>query len=287
MSKRKKRRINAANRERKRQMAAATTAAQTDDTSRRVTFMKDTVLQYPELWLEVFVAGSPYEEKQFAEMFVRSRCRKAATPEEADLVVFSGGPDVDPLLYGEKAHRSTRTDVPRDKRDIELYDLCFKLGIPMLGICRGAQFLHVMNGGKLYQDVDNHYGDHDVWDIKNKQLVRGISSVHHQLVMENPEGGMEVIAFCSGKSKTRHRNNLDFETGSNRDIEAFFYRDTCSIGIQGHPEYRGYNAFTKWSLDLLNQLVMENPDLEYREKKCRMKLELLAQREQLKQKEMN
>lgn len=287
MSKRKKRRINAANRERKRQMAAATTAAQTDDMSRRVTFMKDTVLQYPELWLEVFVAGSPYEEKQFAEMFVRSRCRKATTPEEADLVVFSGGPDVDPLLYGEKAHPSTRTDVPRDKRDIELYDLCFKLGIPMLGICRGAQFLHVMNGGKLYQDVDNHYGDHDIWDIKNKQLVRGISSVHHQLVMENTEGGMEVIAHCHNRSKTRHRNDLDFETGSNRDIEAFFYRDTCSIGIQGHPEYRGYNAFTKWSLDLLNQLVMENPDLEYREKKCRMKLELLAQREQLKQKEMN
>lgn len=268
-------------------MAAATTAAQTDDTSRCVTFMKDTVLQYPELWLEVFVAGSPYEEKQFAEMFVRSRCRKAATPEEADLVVFSGGPDVDPLLYGEKAHQTTRTDVERDKRDIELYDLCFKLGIPMLGICRGAQFLAVMHGAKLYQDVDNHYGDHDIWDIKHTTLVRGVSSVHHQMVMDDTANGMDIIAFCSGKSKTRHRNNLDFETGNNRDIEAFFYRDTCSIGIQGHPEYRGYNAFTKWSLDLVNELVMENPDLEYRERKLRMKLELLAQREQLKQKEMN
>lgn len=267
-------------------MAAATTT-QVDESRRRVTFMKDTVLEYPELWLEVFVAGSSYEEKQFAEMFIRSRCRKAATPEEADLVVFSGGPDVDPLLYGEKAHHSTRTDVSRDKRDTELYDLCFKLGIPMLGICRGAQFLAVMNGGKLYQDVDNHYGDHDIWDIKNKRIIRGISSVHHQMVMEDKDNGMEVIAFSLGRSKTRHRNSLEVETGSNRDIEAFWYRDTCSIGIQGHPEYRGYNAFTKWSLDLVNQLVMENPDLEYRDRKCRMKLEILAQREQLKQKEMN
>ncbi len=264
-----------------------TTPALTEALERRVTFMKDSVLTYPEMWMEVFIAGSPFEERQFAEMFIRSRCRKADTPEQADLIVFSGGPDVDPLLYGEKAHQTTRTDVPRDKRDIELYDLAVKLGIPMLGICRGAQFLAVMNGGKLYQDVDNHYGDHDIWDIKNKTLVRGISSVHHQMVMDDTANGMEIIAFASGKSKTRHRNPLDFETGSNRDIEAFWYRDTCSIGIQGHPEYSGYNAFTKWSLDIVNQLVMENPDLEYRDKKCRMKLELIEQRQQLKQQEMN
>jgi len=266
---------------------ATETKTLTAEGTRRVTFAKDVVLQYPELWLDVFVAGSPYEEKQFAEMFVRSRCHKAATPEEADLVVFSGGPDVDPLLYGETAHHSTRTDVPRDKRDVELYAFCLKQGIPMLGICRGAQFLHVMNGGKLYQDVDGHYGDHDMWDIKNKQLVRGISSVHHQLVRDNSDGGMEIIAFSSGKSKTRHINNVDVETGTNRDIEAFFYRDTCCIGIQGHPEYRGYASFTKWTLDLLNQLVMENPDLEYRGKKCRMKLDRLIAQEQLNQKEMN
>lgn len=264
-----------------------TTTALVEASERRVTFMKDSVLVYPDMWLEVFVAGSPYEERQFAEMFVRSRCRKAETPEEADLIVFSGGPDVDPLLYGEKAHQTTRTDIPRDKRDIELYDLAVKLGIPMLGICRGAQFLAVMNGGKLYQDVDNHYGDHDIWDIRHKILVRGVSSVHHQMVMDDTANGMDIIAFSSGKSKTRHRNDVDFETGSNRDIEAFWYRDTCSIGIQGHPEYSGYNGFTKWSLDLVSELVMENPDLEYRDRKCRMKRELISQREQLKQKGMN
>lgn len=250
----------------------------TDKLERRVTFMQDAALDYPELWLEVFVAGPPEDTRGFANMFVRSRCRKAETPLDADLIVFSGGPDVDPLLYGEKAHRTTRTDSERDRSDIALFDLAVKEGIPMLGVCRGSQLLAVLNGGSLYQDVDNHYGDHDMWDVRHKKLIRGVSSVHHQMVMDDPDNGMEVIAFSSGKSKLRHLTPTMLETGSNKDIEAFWYRDTCSIGIQGHPEYSGYDAFTKWSLDLVNELVMENPDLEFRNKKCRMKTALLEQR---------
>ena len=239
--------------------------------SRPLTFMKDTVLEYPEMYMNIFIQGTSYEEAQFAEMFVRSYCTKASDPLKADLVVFTGGADVDPLLYGETPYHTTRSDPSRDKHDILLYDLCLEHGIPMLGICRGAQFLHVMNGGKLYQDVDNHYGDHDIWDLKGKKLLRNISSVHHQLVKENKEGGMEIIAHSSGRSKVRWLNPSDKETNSNLDIEAFFYRDTCSIGIQGHPEYRGYSQFQHWSLKLIQELVTENPDIELRKALYRLK----------------
>lgn len=238
---------------------------------RVVTFLRDTALTYPDLWMDVYIAGSPSEERQFAEMFIRARCKKAATPLDADLVVFTGGPDVDPTLYQERPHSSTRVDISRDKKDLELYQLCKAEGIPMLGICRGAQFLHVMQGGKLYQDVDQHHGEHPIWDLKNKKLVLGVSSVHHQLV--RPHEGMEIIATCAGRSKLRHLNDKEYETGAGKDIEAFFYPKTCVIGIQGHPEYFGYDAFTHWSLHLINQLVMENHSIEYRNRKCRIKEE--------------
>jgi gamma-glutamyl-gamma-aminobutyrate hydrolase PuuD len=277
MSKRKRRRLNAANRNRKIAQMAKTTENPVD-LNHRVTVMRDTTLAYPDLWLEVFVAGSPYEERQFAEMFVRAACRKAATPEDADLVIFSGGPDVDPLLYGQTEHKTTHTDLQRDKADLLLYNLCLEKGIPMLGICRGAQFLSVMNGGALYQDVDNHTGPHDIWDIHNRRLIQGISSVHHQMVMDNTEGGMQVLAFSSGRSTHRAISPSEFETGPNKDIEAFFYRDTCSLGIQGHPEYRGYHAFTKWSLEIVQQFVTENPDLTSAGGKIRIKPDILAQR---------
>lgn len=229
----------------------------------KVQFMQEPhVGEYPEMYMTVYVAGDDSERRKFAELFVKSRCRKADTPQDADLVVFTGGPDVDPLMYGEVKHPSTRCDLIRDKADTELYGLCLEEGIPMLGICRGAQFLHVMNGGKLYQEVDNHYKEHTMWDMKNKRVVKPISSVHHQMCVDNRDGGMEIIAHTGGLSKERWRNNVDKETNGNLDIEAFFYRATCCIGIQGHPEYRGYPEFALWSMKLLEDLVLGNPDLE-------------------------
>jgi len=43
--------------------------------------VRDTLLEFPELWKEVFIAGDKREEAAFAEFLVRSRCRKADTPE--------------------------------------------------------------------------------------------------------------------------------------------------------------------------------------------------------------
>jgi len=59
----------------------------------KVSVLRDHLLDYPELWLDVFVAGPPYEERQFAELFARARCKRATTVETADLVVLTGGPD--------------------------------------------------------------------------------------------------------------------------------------------------------------------------------------------------
>ena len=225
---------------------------------RRVSVFQDTTLVFPELWADVYIAGSPYEQNQFAEMFVRARCKKADSPAEADIVIFTGGPDVDPTLYGEIAHHSTRIDTHRDQADLELYGDCFEKGIPMVGICRGAQFLHVMNGGKLYQDVDGHYGDHPIYDVKTQRMVPKTSSTHHQMVIR--QEGMEVLAE-SPKARNRWCNPTRNVEGMKQDVEAFFYPDTCVLGIQGHPEYRGYHQFTKWSLDLILEYIIMNKDV--------------------------
>src|SRR3546814_5523779 len=105
----------------------------------------------------------------------------ADTPEEADLVVFVGGADVDPALYGAERHQTTFPDTDQDQRDMELFKTCYENGIPMLGVCRGAQFLNVMHGGKLYQDVDNHVGDHPIYDTQNKRVIHNVSSIHHKM----------------------------------------------------------------------------------------------------------
>ena len=257
-----------------------------------VTVSKDTLLPYPELWLEVWLTGTPYEQKQFAEMFVRARCYRAKSPETADVVIFAGGPDIDPMLYGvpdEMCHTSVELDHRRDIEDLELYRLCYDKGIPMFGICRGAQLLGAMNGADLYQDVDGHQGAHPMYDRIGKKVIQSVSSVHHQMVIDTKNIGMEVLG-TSRKSTKRHLNRTDYEEGVATDVEAFFFRDSCSIGVQGHPEYRNYTEYTIWCLNLLDKFINENPDITLegvKHKNRRIKPELLSQRISLKIKELN
>jgi len=241
----------------------------------KVVLQKDSVLEMPELWLSVYLTGSPFEKKQFAEMFSRARCFNAKTPEEADLVVFAGGADVDPALYGEMPHSTTVHDEERDIQDIRLFNICKALGIPMFGVCRGAQFLAVMNGSKLFQDVDGHNQSHGMFDRKNKRYISTVSSVHHQMVIPGP--GMEVIAH-GHQSKNRWYNDHTKATGGHQDVEAYFIRDTCCLGVQGHPEYRGYGEYTKWCLGLIYDYVELNSDLELSGKNRRLKAEYITER---------
>jgi len=246
--------------------------------SRRIALFRDTSLNFPKLYLQVYLAGeNEVENSLLRRMFVRGGCWQAETPEEADLVVFGGGADVDPQLYGASTHNTTEIDPARDEEDLALWDICFHKGIPMLGICRGAQFGHVMCGGTLFQNVNNHNGDHSIYDEKNNRTITRVSSVHHQMV--RPNARMDVIARCAGKSTQRAIDASSFETGPDKDIEAFFYRDVCFLGIQGHPEYSGYWSYQQWALRQINDYINNNPDLEKMDRRVRLKTNILDQRD--------
>ncbi|KAA1251794.1 gamma-glutamyl-gamma-aminobutyrate hydrolase family protein, partial [Mycobacterium simiae] len=68
-----------------------------------------------------------------------------------DALVITGGYDVDPAAYGHQPHPST--DPPRTERDaweLALLKGALQRGLPLLGICRGAQVLNVALGGTLH-----------------------------------------------------------------------------------------------------------------------------------------
>jgi gamma-glutamyl-gamma-aminobutyrate hydrolase PuuD len=231
---------------------------------RRVTLVRDHPHEYPQLCLNIYVAGDwevRNDESRFAQLFARALCHKANSIEDADLVVFGGGSDVDPALYGEEVHPKTFFNAKRDEADIKIYHECLEKGVPMFGVCRGAQFLHVMNGGKLWQHVDNHVGDHAMWDLRSKLRLDKISSVHHQACMRN-ENGMEIIA-TSSESMNREANTKTIAKGRGLDVEAFWYANTACFGVQGHPEYFGYGRYSKWCLDTLEELICQNNDIDY------------------------
>lgn len=171
----------------------------------------------------------------------------------ADLVVFTGGHDVTPSLYGERNFASYNSK-ERDELERLVYNDCIDLAIPMAGICRGGQFLNVMNGGRMYQDVNSHAirGTHPITDLDTGDTVQ-VTSTHHQMMIPNYDKA-EVIAIANlgGGKRTLDRNGNVTEIFDDNDTEVVWYDETDSLCFQPHPEY-GVGSCERYFFNLLEK----------------------------------
>lgn len=162
------------------------------------------------------------------------------TIEEADLIVFTGGEDVDPSLYGEKRNPQTYSNITRDRLEEKEYLKALQLHIPIIGICRGAQLLCVMNGGRVVQHQENKYGQHPV--IMKDGSVQNITSTHHQAMypfnLDRDEyellGWGENLSNFHLDGESRELSLID---NGFKEAEIVYFPKTRCLGIQGHPEY--------------------------------------------------
>lgn len=137
-------------------------------------------------------------------------------PFKAELFQFMGGEDVTPELYGEKNTNSFNR-FSRDVEEMGWFHLAQRMGIPCVGICRGGQFLNVMCGGKMKQDVPGHTHNH----ILNTAIFGKCeaTSTHHQMMIPSPYG--KLIGW--GETKN--------------DVEIVWYETENCLCFQPHPEY--------------------------------------------------
>jgi anthranilate/para-aminobenzoate synthase component II len=180
----------------------------------------------------------------------------------ADIIVFNGGADIGTSLYGEKPIGRGIPELP-SKRDCLERDLYMKYkGGPklLLGICRGAQFLNVMNGGTLWQDVNNHGSTHDILILATGQKYRS-TSTHHQMMRPHSTGRVLAVA----DEATRKYSDLDTWTSTggvhfqddHKDTEIVWYPSTGSLCIQGHPEYVPTSEFATFCIDMITHFLEE------------------------------
>jgi gamma-glutamyl-gamma-aminobutyrate hydrolase PuuD len=81
------------------------------------------------------------------------------TLDRLDGLVFSGGSDIEPDLYGADAHpASLGTRPERDRAELALLTAALERDMPVLAVCRGSQVLNVALGGDLEQHVPDRVG---------------------------------------------------------------------------------------------------------------------------------
>jgi putative glutamine amidotransferase len=113
-----------------------------------------------------------------------------------DALVLAGGPDIDPLAYGavDRDERVGPTDPDVDAVEQALARAADARGLPLLGICRGAQAINVARGGTLHQHLDDHRQTapanapaHDVVVVPGSRLAAltgaatlAVNTFHHQ-----------------------------------------------------------------------------------------------------------
>jgi putative glutamine amidotransferase len=146
-----------------------------------------------------------------------------------DVILVPGGPDVNPELYGEEKLPGTHcVTKQRDLQEMHMINSARINGIPVVGICRGHQLLHVINGGSLLQHIEGHKTSaHGLYDMKGKK-VEGlmVTTSHHQAVTLE-----EAKSF-------NYTNLLASEAEDGTKIcEMFSDEDRKIHGVQFHPEY--------------------------------------------------
>lgn len=167
--------------------------------------------------------------------------------DKIDALLLTGGNDIEPALFNEEPHQSLGEIEPgRDEYESKLIEHALTKGIPVLGICRGAQILNIQQGGTMYQDI---YSQIDTPVNQHTQKAARNYLSHTVNIVED-----SLLHKITGH-KTIKTNS--FHHQANKDVPSHFIISGVSpdgvveavestehdfvIGLQWHPEGTYFN----------------------------------------------
>jgi putative glutamine amidotransferase len=162
-----------------------------------------------------------------------------------DGLIITGGRDMDPAAYGSERHPAT--DEPhadsriRDAFEITLLQGALRRGLPVLGICRGAQVLNVALGGTLHQHLPDVLG--------HSRHQKGNAVFSTSSVTTVPGTLVESLVGRSTEAQCYHHQAIDrlgeglIVSASDADgvieaveIDPARYPAGWVVAVQWHPE---------------------------------------------------
>lgn len=179
---------------------------------------------------------------------------------DAQVVMFTGGEDVTPSLYHCKKHKTTYCNRERDLYEKKIFQKINPKTQICVGICRGSQFLTVMNGGKLVQNVSNH-AIGKTHGITDGSKVYEITSTHHQMMypFDMPESEYKILYTSYDVwSNCYEGDSINPLIIKNNEPEIVLYERKdlpICLAVQGHPEMIPDSLVSKMINDLIVSLL--------------------------------
>ncbi len=188
--------------------------------------------------------------------------QKVSNFANADVIIMPGGSDWNPKFYNQKTGRKTYFHDHTDYTEMIFFMKALLSGKYILGICRGAQGLCIMNGGSLIQHVTNHAISelHEIITINGRKLKT--NSLHHQMLDLNsiPKQNWKLLAYSKPRSFTYLNGNdeeicneegVQYRDALNAEPEIVKFTDVHGLAVQGHPE------FASMPTETINYIICE------------------------------
>lgn len=162
-----------------------------------------------------------------------------------DGLIFSGGADIDPALYGDSTVHPATYDISadRDRFEIDLMRGAIERDVPVLCICRGIQVLNVALGGTLIQHIDD--GVESALPHRQHEVGYMADATSHEIRVEPGTLTAEVLGLGTLAVNSLHHQAIADPAPSVR-IEALAQDGVIEavsvpkcrfvLGLQWHPE---------------------------------------------------
>jgi len=187
--------------------------------------------------------GSPYSPlfERFGNVLTQDIHTFKLNPYQFSLVVFTGGADVSPELYGDTSPTGyCHCDRDRDTAEVNIFNFAKQRGINMVGICRGMQFINVMTGGKMVHDLAGHNSPHTVM-TRDKGAPFKTNSFHHQMCI--PHKDTHILAWSHEKQSRDYVGDEDVVIDyKGPEVEAIYSPAAKAVGVQWHPEVISFSS---------------------------------------------